>query len=171
MNTQWRRRRRDLVRSAHRQGADIPLSTVVLALIAGALSTLTTGLWAMQELEQFGPSVGSIIVFKPDAAATERWSVDAAVVEPANPGVPWQAGARHCALSPGAMAGRSGSLVIEARRLSRPPVFRVHWSGGHTEAGPGDCGAMADVVLERTDLMRLANAAGGFSSGLRLIGP
>ena len=149
----------------------MPLLTVILALIAGALSTLTTGLWAMQELEQFGPSVGSIIAFRPDAAATERWSVNAAVVDTSNPGVPWPAGVRHCALSPGVMSGRSSSLVVEARLLSSPPVFRVHWAGGHTEAGSGDCGAVADIVLERTDLMRLANAAGGFSSGLRLIGP
>jgi hypothetical protein len=97
--------------------------------------------------------------------------VNAAVVDTSNPGVPWPAGVRHCALSPGVMSGRSGSLVVEARLLSSPPVFRVHWAGGHTEAGSGDCGAVADIVLERTDLMRLANAAGGFSSGLRLIGP
>jgi hypothetical protein len=69
------------------------------------------------------------------------------------------------------MAVHGGSLVVEARRLSRPPVFRVHWTGGHTDGGPGDCGTTVDLVLERTELMRLANVAGGFSSGLRLIGP
>ena len=69
------------------------------------------------------------------------------------------------------MAVRGGSLVVEARRLSRPPVYRVHWAGGTTDGGTDDCGTSADLVLERTELMRLANVAGGFNSGLRLIGP
>jgi hypothetical protein len=55
--------------------------------------------------------------------------------------------------------------------MSRPPAFRVHWAGGHTDNGAGDCGSAADLMLERTDVMRLANAAGGFNGGLRLIGP
>jgi hypothetical protein len=147
------------------------LGTVVLTLMAVALLTVTTGLAAMVELEQYGPSVGGIIVFRPDTAATERWSVTAVVVEPAHPGVPAESNGRHCVLSPGVMAVRGGSLVVEARRLSRPPVYRVHWAGGQTDGAPGDCGNTADLVLERTELMRLANVAGGFSSGLRLIGP
>ena len=69
------------------------------------------------------------------------------------------------------MAVRGGSLVVEARRLSRPPVYSVHWAGGNTDGGTDDCGTSADLVLERTELMRLANVAGGFNSGLRLIGP
>ena len=69
------------------------------------------------------------------------------------------------------MAVHGGSLVIEARRLTRPPVYRVHWAGGPTDMGSTDCGTITDIMLERTDLMRLANVAGGFSSGLRLIGP
>ena len=125
----------------------------------------------MVELEQFGPSVGGIIVFKPDNAATERWSVTASIIEPAEVGLPGKTSGRHCSLSPNVMAVRGGSLVVEARRLSRPPVYRVHWAGGHTDAALGDCGTTADLVLERTELMRLANVAGGFNSGLRLIGP
>jgi hypothetical protein len=149
---------------------------VILTLVAGALLTVTTGLAAMVELEQFGPGVGGIIVFRPDTAATERWSVSATVVEPARLGLPWAASNSLCVLSPNVMAVRGGSLVVEARRLSRPPVYRVHWAGGHTAGGhtdgtPGDCGTAADLVLERTELMRLANVAGGFNSGLRLIGP
>jgi hypothetical protein len=170
MNTPWRRRRREALGRPRRQDTDAPFASAMLALVAGALLTVTAGLWAMQELEQFGPAVGGIIVFKPDAAATERWSVAAALVEQVGNGVP-SATARHCILSPGVMADRGGSLVIEARRLSRPPVFSVHWAGGHTGTGAADCGTIADLVLERTELMRLANVAGGFSSGLRLIGP
>jgi hypothetical protein len=158
-------------RRHHRSTVDVPLTTVILSLVAIGLTTVTAGLWAMMALEQFGPAVGGIIVFVPDPVAGERWSVNAAVAEAGRGGVPVEASARHCVLSPNVMAGKGGSLVVEARRMSRPPVFRVHWAGGRTDAGSGDCGAVADIVLERTDLMRLANVAGGFSSGLRLIGP
>lgn len=171
MNAHWRRRRRDIAGRPHRQSDVASLGTVTLTLAAGALLTLTTGLAAMVGLEQFGPSVGGIIVFRPDIAASERWSVNAATVEPTHLGLPGETAGRHCVLSPSVMAVRGGSLVIEARRLSRPPVYRVHWSGGHTDAGSGDCGTGADLVLERTELMRLANVAGGFNNGLRLIGP
>lgn len=171
MNAQWRRRRRDVAGRPHRQSDETSLGTVILTLIAGALLTVTTGLAAMFELEQFGPAVGGIIVFKPDAAATERWSVKAAIVEAPRVGLSGETPSRHCVLRPNMMAVRGGSLVVEARRLSRPPVYRVHWAGGPTDGGPGDCGTAADLVLERTELMRLGNVAGGFNSGLRLIGP
>jgi hypothetical protein len=171
MNAHRRRRRRDVAERPGRQSADASLGTVILMLFAGSLLTLTTGLAAMVELEQFGPSVGGIIVFKPDTAASERWSVRAAIVESPRVGLPGDGNAGHCVLSPGVMAVGGGSLVVEARRLSRPPVYRVHWAGGHTDGISGDCGTAADLVLERTELMRLANVAGGFNTGPRLIGP
>jgi hypothetical protein len=171
MNAHWRRRRRDVAGRPHRQSDETSLGTVILTLIAGALLTVTTGLAVMFELEQFGPAVGGIVVFKPDTAATERWSVRAVIVDAPHLGLSGETGGRHCVLAPNVMAVRGGSLVVEARRLSRPPVYRVHWAGGHTDSAPGDCGAAADLVLERTELMRLANVAGGFNSGLRLIGP
>lgn len=169
MNAHWRRRRRGT--AGHREAADPALGTLILTLVAGALLTVTTGLAAMVGLEQLGPSVGGIIVFKPDNAATERWSVTASIIELAEVGLPGKTSGRYCSLSPNVMAVRGGSLVVEARRLSRPPVYRVHWAGGHTDAALGDCGTTADLVLERIELMRLANVAGGFNSGLRLIGP
>ncbi len=46
----------------------------------------------MLELEQFGPSVGGIIVFKPDTAATERWSVKARSLNSARAGLPDESG-------------------------------------------------------------------------------
>jgi hypothetical protein len=171
MNTQRHRRRRDIVGRPRRQDADGSFTTAILMLVVGALLTVTAGLWLMQVLEQFGPSVGGIIRFRPDTAAAEQWSVIATVVEPARLGWSREIGGRRCTLSPGVMALRGGSFVIEARRLSRPPVYRVHWAGGRTDAGSDDCGTSSDLVLERTELMRLANVAGGFSSGLRLIGP
>jgi hypothetical protein len=141
--------------------------TVMLTLVAVTLLTVTTGLCVMQQLEQLGPYVGGIIVFRQDATSFDRWSVtaDATGDELAAPGT------RHCVLSPNVMVARGGSLVVEARQMSIPPVFRVHWAGGHTENGPEDCGTAADLVIDRRELMRLANAAGGFNSGFRLIGP
>ena len=130
--------RRDIAGRPRRQRVDDSVvSTLVLTLVAGALLTVTTGLAVMLELEQFGPAVGGIIVFKPDTAATERWSVKAAIVDRASHLAVGETGGRHCVLSPGVMAGRGGSLVVEARRLSRPPVYRVHWAGGHTEPCAG----------------------------------
>ena len=60
------------------------------------------------------------------------------------------------------MTAAGGSLVVEARQETSPPRFRLHWAGQHTAKGAGDCGAAADFTLERYDLQRLANAAGGF---------
>src|SRR5215470_2231036 len=113
MNTQWRRWRRGLAERPRRHSAEASLTAAVLTLVAGALVTLVTGLWVIQALEQFGPSVGGMIVFKPDTAATERWSVTANVVEVTSRGVP-TASDRRCVLSPRVMAERGGSLVIEA---------------------------------------------------------
>ena len=171
MNTHRWRRRRDVIGRPRRQSADNSFLAAILMLIAGALLTVTTGIWAMQELEQFGPSVGSVIVFKPDKAASEQWSVDGAIVDSVRAGLTDAFHDRHCVLSPSVMAREGGSFVIEARRLSTPPLYRVHWAGGHTSSTPGDCGMQADLVLERSGLMRLANMAGGFRDGLRLIGP
>ena len=156
--------------SARRHSADVSLATAILTLVAAALLTVTTGLWVMVQLEQFGPSVGGIIVFKPDSTATERWSVEATMAD-TDAGLPMADQGRRCTLSPSVMAAQGGSMVIEARRMSRPPLFRVHWIGGHTDMAARDCGTTADIVLERTDLVRLANVAGGLSNGLRLIGP
>ena len=90
MNAHWRKRRRDVAGRPHRQSDDTSLGTAILTLIAGALLTVTTGLAVMFELEQFGPAVGGIVVFKPDTAATERWSVKAAVVDAHIGGCPMQ---------------------------------------------------------------------------------
>src|SRR6476646_7861794 len=77
MNTQWRRRRREIAERSRRQSGDASLMTVVLGLVVGALLTVTTGLWCMRQLEEFGPSIGGMIVFKPDPIASERWVVNA----------------------------------------------------------------------------------------------
>jgi hypothetical protein len=169
MNTH--RRRRDIVGHPRRRRVDDAHGSYLLMLAAGTLLMATTGLWALAQLEQFGPSVGAVIVFKPSAMTTDWWHIKAAVGDPTHVDRLDGVADRRCALSPGVMMEDGGSLVIEARRLSRPPVYRVHWIGGHTSHGDADCGATADLILTRTELMRLANVAGGFDGGLRLIAP
>src|SRR4051794_27983082 len=138
MDPQWRRRRRETFGQPQHDAVDASWFTATLTLVAGALLTVTTGCWIIQELERFGPAVGGMVVFKPDAAATDGWSVTASVIGPGQPELSVVAGTGRCGLSPGVMAMRGGSLIIEARRLSRPLAYRVHWSGGHTDVGPGD---------------------------------
>ena len=67
-----------------------------------------------------------------------------------------------CVFDPNEMSAAGGSLIIEARHETNPPRFQLHWAGRHTAKGAGDCGAAADLTLDRYDLQRLANAAGGF---------
>jgi hypothetical protein len=171
MNTEWRSRWREIAGRARRRSGDASLTTLMLGSVVGALLTVTTGLWCMRQLEGFGPSIGGIIVFKPDPIASERWVVHAVRLKSGIVGLPQTSDVRHCILSPGVMARAGGSMVIEARRMSHPPRFQVHWAGGYTDSGSGDCGPAADLLLDRADVMRLANAAGGLNVGLRLMGP
>ena len=147
MNAQWRRRRRDIAGRPHRQSDETSLGTVILTLVAGALLTVTTGLAAMFELEQFGPAVGGIIVFKPDTAATERWSVKAAIVEAPHIGLSGETAGRHCVLSP-KCHGRSwrqprgrGAAPEPAAGVPRALGRRTHrrWRRGIVAPPPISC--------------------------------
>ena len=152
-----------------RQRADDPLMPLVLTLIAGALVTAATGLCVLGELEQLGPTVGNLIVFRPTPSMTEWWRIKAAVAEPGDSVRTTAIGS--CDLSPSIMGDGGGSMVIEARRLTSPPTYRVHWAGKRTTRDANDCGRTADLILSRSDLMRLADVAGGFNNNLRMIGP
>jgi hypothetical protein len=171
MNAHWWRRRRETVARSRREAADETVVTLVLWLVAGALLTATVGFWALTTLEQFGPSVGAVIAFRPDAQASDWWQINARFSDaPRFDRVDSFAG-RKCVLSPGTMRASGGSIIVEARSLTRPPVYRVHWAGGHTSRGAGDCGDAADLVLSRAELIKLANVAGGFNNGFGLTGP
>lgn len=71
----------------------------------------------------------------------------------------------ECSLDPNVMAANGGSLVVEAVEDKPSLRYRVHWAGSSTAKTAGDCGDPAILVLSRTDLQRLANAAGGFGVG------
>jgi hypothetical protein len=156
------RRRRAQIGRPRRQRVDDALWSWVLTLIAGALLVVTTALSAFSELEQLGPSIGSIIVFRQMPNPTEWWHIEAKLTD--HPG-------QTCILSPAVMGTTGGSLIVEARQLSTPPVYHVHWGGKHTGRGAADCGVSADIILSRSDLMRLADVAGGFNTNLRMVGP
>ena len=59
------------------------------------------------------------------------------------------------------MTATGGSFVIEAKEMTRPPSYRVHWSGSRTDLGDGDCGRAADLGLSLVSLRALATVAGG----------
>lgn len=131
--------------------------TVVLLLASlGGLAALFASL-------HIGLRVGDILVFKPDATVADSLPVSATRSSP----LPQQsAAAPTCTLDPAVMARAGGSLVVETKSLAQP-VYEVHWSGGHTSTGSGDCGGSADLTMSRMDLQTLVNAIGGFSFNSR----
>jgi hypothetical protein len=149
--------------SHHQAGAGIGL-TSVLTIFASALS-LFVCLVSFSEIAQIGPVVGEMISFDP-RNGPRYWS------QPGIPALTVPAGGRRqvgqprqCILMPSVMAASGGSLVIEAKEMTQPPLFRVHWSGPHTDLGAGDCGRSADLTLQLVQLRALANVAGGYGPG------
>jgi hypothetical protein len=130
----------------------IPVLAAVVIMVTGCVSTLL----ALQ-LDAFRPKVGDVVVFRAGSQDSDAWQLDVPATE--------VAGSADCTLNPNVMATNGGSLVVEARRETSPPLYRLHWAGGHTANGVADCGLAADVTVTRVDLQKLANAAGGFGIG------
>jgi hypothetical protein len=130
------------------------------ALAAAALIVAIGGMttWLALKFDALRPRVGDMIVFVPSAGDGDSWQLQVATT--AVTGRDWNAG--PCVFDPNEMSAAGGSMVIEAREEVSPPRFRLHWAGQHTAKGAGDCGASAELTLDRYDLQRLANAAGGF---------
>jgi hypothetical protein len=133
-----------------------PVLAAVAIMVTGCLSTLMA-----LELDAFRPKVGDVVVFRPGSQDTDTWQVDVPATEVVSPTV----STGRCTLNPNVMATEGGSLVVEARRETSPPLYRLHWAGGHTAGGAADCGDAADVTVTRVDLQKLANSAGGFGIG------
>jgi hypothetical protein len=104
------------------------------------------------------PRVGDMIVFTPTPADADSWQLKVATTSVAGR----EATAGPCIFDPNVMAAAGGSLIVESREETSPPRFQLHWAGRHTAKGTGDCGPTADLALDRFDLQRLANSAGGF---------
>jgi hypothetical protein len=130
------------------------LSAAVLIIAIGGLTTFLA-----LRFDALRPQVGDMIVFVPTAPDSDSWQLKIAATS-----VTGRDGdkTRPCAFDPNVISVAGGSLIVEAREDASPPRFQLHWAGRHTAAGEEDCGAAADLSLDRYDLQRLANAAGGF---------
>ena len=133
------------------------------SLLIVAVGGMTT--WLALKFDAMRPSVGDMIVFLPTNGDRDAWQLQVATT--AVSGRDQSAG--PCVFDPNEMSTAGGSMVVEARHEASPPMFQLHWAGHHTTKGPGDCGTSADLTLDRYDLQRLANAAGGFGVKPRVI--
>lgn len=128
----------------------------VLSLFATVMSLM---LWA-----QTGPSVGEIIVFDPHGGP-RYWDQAGLPVTRTEPAGGQQG---RCFLMPAIMAAEGGSLVLEAKETTLPASYRVHWAGGRTDRGRGDCGVSADLTLQLAQVRSLVVVAGGWGLTHRL---
>jgi hypothetical protein len=134
----------------------LPVLAAMAIMITGCLST-----FLVLQLEEFRPKVGDIVAFKPGSEDTDMWQTIVPATLVSAIGSPLA----KCSLDPNAMAANGGSLVVEGVENKPSLQYRVHWAGFATAKVAGDCGGSANLLLSRTDLQRLANAAGGFGVG------
>ena len=140
----------------------LPVLAAMAIMVTGCLST-----FLVLQLDTFRPKLGDIVAFRAGSQDTDMWQMTI----PAT--LATTAGARGdgCSLDPNVMAENGGSLVVEARQDDPAGQYLVHWAGSATAAAPGNCGDSANLMVSRTDLQRLANAAGGFGVGDKGIVP
>jgi hypothetical protein len=134
----------------------LPVLAAMAIMITGCLGT-----FLVLQLDEFRPRVGDIVAFNPGSQDNDVWqaTIPATVVSAIGSAV------AECGLDPKVMAERGGSLVVEGLQ-DQPLQYRVHWAGSLTTAkAVGNCGDSADLLVTRTNLQRLANAAGGFGVG------
>jgi hypothetical protein len=144
--------------SSHLTGltAWLPVLAAMAIMVVGCLST-----FLVLQLDEFRPKLGDIVTYKPGSEDSDMWQmlISASVVRPDG------AVAGTCKLDPNVMAEKGGSLIVEALDASAEAQYRIHWQGSQTTATKDGCGTSAELTVSRTDLQRLANAAGGFGIG------
>ena len=148
-------RRRDTRRGISSE-AWLPVLGAIVIMITGCLST-----FLVLQLDEFRPKVGDIVAFKSGSEDTDMWQITIPATSVSAIGSP----PAKCSLDPNVMAATGGSLVVEGVEEKPSLQYRVHWAGSGTAKTTGDCGELASLLLSRTDLQRLANAAGGFGVG------
>jgi len=129
---------------------------VTLVGLAGAVKIARTAV-------AFGPAVGDIVQFDPQASLPVdlRTQISATRVD-----------ATGCVLEIAAIHRYGGSLVVEQRYPGDgDPLYRVHWAGQRSAGGAGDCGRDADLMLDNSNLDLLAMAAGGWGVGHKNLEP
>jgi len=134
----------------------LPVLAAMAVMIAGCLATLF-----VLQLDEFRPKVGDIVAFRAGSQDADLWQMNIPATIVTHTGAP----AGTCSLDPNVLATDGGSMVVEARQTAPVLQYQVHWSGVRTDKPGADCGASADLLVSRTDLQRLANAAGGFGVG------
>ena len=141
--------------------------TTVIVLLSAATLSLFVFFVSLSKFAEVGPDVGDIVVFEAKNA-TREWPLSTVVADKSSGLASKKEWIDQvCVLSPSVMGVAGGSLVIEAKVTTEPPVYRVHWSGSHTDHGTRDCGTSADLTLPLASLRVLANSAGGFNVGSR----
>jgi hypothetical protein len=133
----------------------LPVLAAVAIMATGCLST-----FLVLQLDEFRPKVGDMVVFRAGSEDPDGWQVTV----PATVLTPMAQPAGACRLDPNVIATNGGSLVVEARQDAPALSYRLRWAGQRT-AATDDCGTEASLQVDRTDLQRLANAAGGFGVG------
>jgi len=139
----------------------LPVLAALAIMVTGCLST-----FLVLQLDEFRPKLGDIVAFRPGSQDADMWRMMIPATLVSATGTPLT----ECSLDPNAMAEDGGSLVVEGLQNQPSLQYRVHWSGSPTAKTPADCGQSADLLVSRTDLQRLANAAGGFGVGDKGIG-
>ncbi len=140
---------------------DIGWMTLLRLLLVCGLSAAVLLTWLV-EIARTGPDIGTMIVF--DSKTNQHhWREPEILAFRAPANISRQGGAlRGCTLMPSVMAANGGSLMIEAKEMSQPPMFRVHWSGQRADPDAGDCGNSADLILQLDQVRALARTAGGY---------
>lgn len=134
----------------------LPVLVAMAIMATGCLST-----FLVLQLDEFRPKVGDIVAFKPGSQDGDMWQMSIPATLVSDMGTPVAA----CSLDPNVIAEKGGSLVVEGLQ-DRPSLqYRLHWAGADTARSGGNCGPSANLLVSRTDLQRLANAAGGFGVG------
>jgi hypothetical protein len=131
----------------------LPVLVALAIMVTGCLST-----FLVLQLDELRPKVGDIVAFKPGSQDPDVWQTIIPATLASATGSP----VGECSLDPDVMAESGGSLVVEGLRDGPSLRYLVHWAGSKTTRTTTNCGGSADLLLSRTNLQRLANAAGGF---------
>ena len=134
----------------------LPVLAALAIMITGCVST-----FLVLQLDQFRPKLGDIVAFRPSSQDADLWQM----IIPATLMSSTQKPLGECSLDPNVIAEKGGSMIVEGRRDTPSLQYIIHWSGSATSHTSGNCGSDASLLVSRTDLQRLANAAGGFGVG------
>jgi hypothetical protein len=104
-----------------------------------------------------GPKLGDIVSFRPDRPVSDALLTTVTLARAAP-------GQGTCDIATGTVSALGGSFVVEERRTGAERGYRLHWAGMHTSTGPHDCGAAADLLASPSEVVALAQAAGGFGA-------